>query len=173
MTSEPYYLEVLIVHLLPKFCTDESVCLDCIIQPGFEKQATSSEGQTSSSLYSERTYVLTRTFVQRALAYPPLNFEAEIKAYYHTGLPTTGPGVLKAVIDQGKLAIEESERWYAEEAKLLVEGKEVDEGMEEEAVLKREESSVVVGLRVLTEGACLSLRRTLDALRKLELAVET
>lgn len=124
-------------------------------QPGFEKQQTTTEGQIASELYNERTFVLTRAFVKRACEYPPVGFEDEIKAYYYSGLPTTGPGALVGIVEQAKALLEESERFHLEPSE------EEDEGK------KRVRSVVIPAQNVLTEGAVLSLKRTLSGLEGL------
>jgi len=115
------------------------------------------EGTSASELYNERTLVLTRTFVKRACEYPPSGFEREINAYYYTGLPSTPPtpGALKEIVEQCRSLLEESEKWLAEK-----------EG-EGEGEVKPPQSSVVPSQRVLTEGAGLSLKRTLKGLEEL------
>lgn len=135
-------------------------------EPGFEKHEATLEGQAASDLYSERTLVLTRAFVKRACEYPPTNFEEEIKAYYYTGLPTTGPGALEGIVEQCKALLKESEEYYAQaEAE---EEPEADDDVDGEGgEKKRVDSAVVVGQKVLTEGAGLSLKRTLVALEGL------
>ncbi|KAI5475908.1 ubiquitin-conjugating enzyme E2 O [Pseudohyphozyma bogoriensis] len=126
-------------------------------EPGFEKQSSTIEGQTASDLYNERTFVLTRAFVNRAVEYPPTSFGAEIKAYYFTGLPNTGPGALKGIAEQAKKMLEESEAFHKEKSE-----------EEEEGERKRPPSAVLPEMKVLTEGACLSLKRTLKGLGALE-----
>ncbi|GAA5823545.1 hypothetical protein JCM11251_000674 [Rhodosporidiobolus azoricus] len=134
-------------------------------EPGFEKQIGTPEGTAASELYNERTLVLTRAFVKRACEYPPSNFGREIAAYYYTGLPgQEGKGALEGIIEQSRKLLDESEKWHAEQ-----DAKEEAEGGEEEEPDRRPPpSSVVPTQRILTEGAGLSLRRTLKALEELQ-----
>ncbi|KAK4055618.1 hypothetical protein OIV83_000164 [Microbotryomycetes sp. JL201] len=127
MTENPYYTE-----------------------PGFEKQQGTNEGKRASEMYNERTLVLTRAFVQRAIQYPPTGFKEEIEAYYKTGLPET-PGALRGIVEQSKALLEESAAFH-------------EQGEDSE---KRPESAVVPGLLVLTQGACLTLKRTVSGLEAL------
>lgn len=129
-------------------------------QPGFEKQIGTPEVTAASELYNERTLVLTRTFVKRACEYPPSGFEREINAYYYSGLPSTPPtpGALKGIVEQCGNLLEESEKWLVE--------KEGD-GEGEGDNVKPPQSLVVPSQRVLTEGAGLSLKRTLKGLEEL------
>ncbi|GAA5955577.1 hypothetical protein JCM8115_006794 [Rhodotorula mucilaginosa] len=130
-------------------------------EPGFEKQIGTPEATAASELYNERTLVLTRAFVKRACEYPPSNFAREIAAYYYTGLPgSTGGGALKGIIEQSRRLLEESERWHAEHEAAEAEDGGVDP-------TSPPPSSVVPSQRILTEGAGLSLRRTLKALEEL------
>ncbi|KAM0788855.1 hypothetical protein ACM66B_002940 [Microbotryomycetes sp. NB124-2] len=128
MTENPYYTE-----------------------PGFEKQAGTTEGKRASEMYNERTLVLTRAFVQRAVQFPPSGFKDEIEAYYRTGLPST-PGALRGIVEQSKALLEESVAFHERE--------DGDVG-------SRPESAVVPGMLVLTQGASLSLKRTVGGLEAL------
>ncbi|SCV71068.1 BQ2448_3830 [Microbotryum intermedium] len=119
-------------------------------EPGFEKQVATPEGQAASDLYNERTFVLTRAFVKRAVEYPPLNFEQEVKAYYSEGLGRDVPGALGLIVRQSRALLEESGQFEEEQGS--------------------RESNVVEGLKVLTEGAGLSLKRTLASLDELVVA---
>ncbi|CEQ42576.1 SPOSA6832_04405, partial [Sporobolomyces salmonicolor] len=130
--------------------------------PYFTEQIGTAEGTAASELYNERTLVLTRAFFKRACEYPPSNFSREIAAYYYEGLPSTPPtpGALGAIVEQCRALLEESERWHAEQQK------EQDQD-NEAAPPKPPVSEVMPSQRVLTEGAGLSLRRTLKALEEL------
>ncbi|BGP15191.1 hypothetical protein JCM10213_000859 [Rhodosporidiobolus nylandii] len=132
-------------------------------EPGFEKQIGTPEGTAASELYNERTLVLTRAFVKRACEYPPSNFAREVAAYYYSGLPGSSGGALAGIIDQSRRLLQESERWHAEQQ---AEGAEA-EGEEEGEERKPPPSQVVPTQRILTEGAGLSLRRTLKGLEEL------
>lgn len=80
-------------------------------------------------------------FVKRACEFPPLDFEKEVKAFYFDGISKNNLGVLKVVVEEAQALLEESEE---------------KEG--------REESQILVGQSVLTEGACLSLKRIVGSL---------
>ncbi|KDE07879.1 hypothetical protein MVLG_01972 [Microbotryum lychnidis-dioicae p1A1 Lamole] len=116
-------------------------------EPGFEKQLSTVEGQAASDLYNERTFVLSRAFVKRAVEYAPMNFEKEVRAYYVDGLEEGVPGALGLIVRQSRALLEESAKFEEEQGS--------------------RDSSVVEGLKVLTEGAGLSLKRTLMGLDKL------
>ncbi|GAA5986419.1 hypothetical protein JCM10908_003747 [Rhodotorula pacifica] len=139
-------------------------------EPGFEKQMGTAEATAASELYNERTLVLTRAFVKRACEYPPSNFAREIAAYYYTGLPgSEGGGALKGIIEQSRRLLEESERWHAEQQAASSSSGEEAKTAEAEGVdtSSPPKSAVVPSQRILTEGAGLSLRRTLKALEQL------
>ncbi|GAA6046874.1 hypothetical protein JCM3770_005687 [Rhodotorula araucariae] len=125
-------------------------------EPGFEKQIGTPEGTAASELYNERTLVLTRAFVKRACEYPPTSFSREIAAYFFDGLPGTSGGALAAIIEQSNKLLAESEAWLA-----------AHEGDADGDEHKPPQSAVVPSQRVLTEGAGLSLRRTVKALEEL------
>lgn len=153
MVEEPYYTEVRPTSRLSLTTTDPGDS-----QPGFDKQSTTIEGQTASDLYNERTFVLTRAFVKRAIEYPPSGFVAEIKAYYYDGLVSSTSsskiGALGGITAQARLLLEESEAYHAEDEESRSEG-------------KGRRSAVIPSMNVLTEGAVLSLRRTTAALQGL------
>lgn len=112
-------------------------------EPGFEKH-TSPEALLLSSAYSERTYVLARAFIKRALDYPTTDYRAEIEAYYLTGLSALGGvGRLSEIVQQIARLLEESVEYYKG-------GEDLPEG----------KSRILEGEKILSEGACLSLRRT-------------
>ena len=125
---------------------------------------SSVEGQTASDLYNERTFVLTRAFVKRACEYPPTDFGTEVRAYYYSGLPTTGPGKLDGIVLQSKALLEEAERFHG-----AAKEKEKERGGEgeEEEERRRPNSEVLGEMKVLTEGAGLSLKRSLAGLEAL------
>lgn len=156
MTENPYYTEV---SPSGRRATVVQLMLSAsYMQPGFEKQMGSTEGQAASDLYNERTFVLTRAFVLRAVtSTPAADFKDELDAYYRTGLPTTGPGALKSIVEQSRQLLTESAEYGKREE---VEAEAEAEGDK----AKRVESQVVPGLTVLTEGAALSLKRTLASL---------
>lgn len=124
-----------------------------------------------SDLYDERTFTLSRAFVKRACEFPPANFAEEVKAYFLDGLPSTGPGALKAIVEQSRALLAESDKYWAEADAGKTEGEgegeaEADEEEGEEGAREKERphSVVVPSLRVLTAGAALSLRRTVAGL---------
>lgn len=129
-------------------------------EPGFESQFNTPEGKLASGFYNERTFVLSRNFIKRGLEFLPLNFEEEIKAFYLTGLSDDLPGVLVGVIEQMKALIEESEGSI--DINRITEG--VGEGEAEDKLVTIKESSILPNQKVLTEGACLTLKRTLSSL---------
>jgi ubiquitin-conjugating enzyme E2 O len=125
--------------------------------------------------------VLTRAFVKRAVEYPPSGFEREIDWYYFRSSEAGAggeKGALEGIVEQGRRLLEESERWLAsstfgsssaavaagEKKEAAVEGEEEEE---EEEDRRPPPSQVVPTQRVLTEGAGLSLRRTLKGLEEL------
>ncbi|POY73661.1 hypothetical protein BMF94_3196 [Rhodotorula taiwanensis] len=131
-------------------------------EPGFEKHMGTPEATAASELYNERTLVLTRAFVKRACEYPPSNFGREIAAYYYTGLPGASGGALQGIIDQSRRLLQESEEWHAEQEK-----KEASDSEGGADTTSPPKSTVVPSQRILTEGAGLSLRRTVKALEQL------
>lgn len=111
-------------------------------EPGFEKQVATLEGQAASQVYNERTFVLTRGFVKRCLDYPPSGFKDEIAFY--------AKGSLRAVIEQIRLLLQEAE----------------DQQGESEGEGQEESSGVVGGLRVLSDGGVITLKRILPSLEE-------
>lgn len=120
----------------------------------------SNEGEAASDMYNERTFVLTRAFVLRAVTSTPAqDFKNEIQAYYRTGLVTTGPGALQSIIEQAQRLLTESTEYHQREDEL--EDEAAPNGVKS---TRKSPSKVVPGLTVLTEGAALSLKRTLASL---------
>ncbi|GAA6004968.1 hypothetical protein JCM11491_002293 [Sporobolomyces phaffii] len=143
-------------------------------EPGFEKQIGTAEGTTASELYNERTLVLTRNFVKRACEYPPANFEREVAHYFYSD----ASGALKAIVDQSRALLEESDAWHAATATATATATaqagandadaDADADADETAVAKPRQSEVVPSQRVLSEGGAISLRRTLKGLEELQ-----
>ncbi len=72
-------------------------------EPAFAKLEGTREGKVNSRLYSEKAYVLSRSFVRTALEHPPIGLEKEINHLYFQ------KGRLKAVIDHAKRLIDKGE----------------------------------------------------------------
>ncbi|KAG9042571.1 hypothetical protein FS837_010684 [Tulasnella sp. UAMH 9824] len=72
-------------------------------EPAFEKLRGTHEGIVNSRLYSEKAYVLSRSFVRRALEYPPGSLQKEIEWLY------LEQGKLGKVIADAKALIEASQ----------------------------------------------------------------
>ncbi|WVN87953.1 uncharacterized protein L203_103150 [Cryptococcus depauperatus CBS 7841] len=79
-------------------------------EPAFAKLEGTIEGKVNSRLYSEKAYVLSRSFVRSALDRPPVDLANEIRHFYIT------KGRLQSVVDhaqrliaKGEVAREESE----------------------------------------------------------------
>ncbi|CAE6413274.1 unnamed protein product [Rhizoctonia solani] len=108
-------------------------------EPAYDKLRGTEEGIVNSRLYSEKAYVLSRGFIRRALEVEVGGLGTEIEWYY---------------IKQGRLAN------AIEDARALVARSEAGEYEASKEVLK--ESDPAVG--VLSEGAVIMLRRTLDKL---------
>ncbi|KAK8844131.1 hypothetical protein IAR55_006925 [Kwoniella newhampshirensis] len=72
-------------------------------EPAFAKLEGTREGIINSRLYSEKAYVLSRSFVRTALERPPLGLEAELRYFYLT------QGRLQVVIEHAKRLIEKGE----------------------------------------------------------------
>lgn len=103
-------------------------------------------------MYNERTYALSQLFVKRACEYPSSGFEVELRSYYLTGLRPTEQGKLHSIVAYAKLLLEESQVHYASNVGASGRGAE---------------SSIWVGQKILSPGACLLLQRTLINLEKL------
>lgn len=108
-------------------------------EPAYDKLRGTEEGIVNSRLYSEKAYVLSRGFVRRALEIDVGGLETEIDWYY---------------IKQGRLAK------VVSDARALIALSEAGEYEAPKEVLN--ESDPAVG--VLSEGAVIMLRRTLDKL---------
>ncbi|CAE6520035.1 unnamed protein product [Rhizoctonia solani] len=108
-------------------------------EPAYDKLRGTEEGIVNSRLYSEKAYVLSRGFIRRALEIEVGGLETEIEWYY---------------IKQGRLAKSIAD------ARALIAWSEAGEYEAPKEVLK--ESDPAVG--VLSEGAVIMLRRTLDKL---------
>lgn len=112
-------------------------------EPAFAKLEGTREGRVNSRLYSEKAYVLSRSFVRTALDRPPAGFEEEIAHAYFV------KGRLASVIDHAQ--------------RLIAQG-EVDEdnGEENEAMWNAD------AMGSLSMGAILTLKRTVAALEKIQ-----
>ncbi|KAG8915038.1 hypothetical protein FRC01_003811 [Tulasnella sp. 417] len=117
-------------------------------EPAFEKLRGTHEGIVNSRLYSEKAYVLSRSFVRRALEYPPGSLQKEIEWLY------LEQGKLGKVIADAKALIEASQK----SSRAAVGGSGNEDimrtipGWEDKAVPK------------LTAGGILPLQRTLGKL---------
>ena len=118
-------------------------------EPGFEKHTTP-EALAASRTYNERTYTLARAFVKRALDYPPADYKNELDAYYLSGSAAPGgAGRLGGIVSEIAGLLEESEGYYKG-------GQDLPEG----------KSKILQGEKILSEGACLSLKRTWTGLEE-------
>ncbi|ORY33042.1 hypothetical protein BCR39DRAFT_463825 [Naematelia encephala] len=72
-------------------------------EPAFAKLEGTKEGAVNSRLYSEKAYVLSRSFVRTALERPPAGLESEIRHLYYY------KGRLKSVIDHAQRLIVKAE----------------------------------------------------------------
>jgi ubiquitin-conjugating enzyme E2 O len=52
------------------------------LEPGFEKQRDTPDGARASALYAERTWVLARAFIRRAIERPPAGLAGAIRHLY-------------------------------------------------------------------------------------------
>ena len=88
-------------------------------EPAFAKLEGTREGRVNSRLYSEKAYVLSRSFVRAALERPPAGLADEIRyLYFHKGRLRTVIDHAKRLMDKGESdaagAEEEEERWDAD-----------------------------------------------------------
>jgi ubiquitin-conjugating enzyme E2 O len=72
-------------------------------EPAFAKLEGTREGRVNSRLYSEKAYVLSRSFVRTALERPPVGLENELKYLYNE------KGRLASVIAHTRRLIEKGE----------------------------------------------------------------
>ncbi|GMK56130.1 hypothetical protein CspeluHIS016_0211860 [Cutaneotrichosporon spelunceum] len=112
-------------------------------EPAFAKLEGTREGRVNSRLYSEKAYVLSRSFVRTALDRPPAGFETELTHAYFT------KGRLASVIDHAQ--------------RLIAQG-HVDDDNEDEM----EEMWNADAIGRLSMGAILTLKRTVTALEKIQ-----
>jgi ubiquitin-conjugating enzyme E2 O len=112
-------------------------------EPAFAKLEGTREGRVNSRLYSEKAYVLSRSFVRTALDRPPAGFEAELTHAYFT------KGRLTSVIDH---------------AQRLISQGEVDDDNEDEM----DEMWNADAIGRLSMGAIITLKRTVAALEKIQ-----
>lgn len=97
----------------------------------------------ASDAYSQSTFVLTRSFVERACTNPPIDFAAEIRTFAQSGL--------RHVVEEMKLLIAESEK------------AETQQG----GAVPTTQSEVVAELKVLSATAVVGLRGRLAGHAKL------
>lgn len=107
-----------------------------------------------SDAYNENTFVLSRDFIHRAIDSPPSSFTKEIEAFYLVDNSPAEPGVLKAVIEEVRALVAESEASKSGNTS-------------KSASQSRKKSSVVEGLNVLSNPGCASLKTTLGKLEAL------
>ncbi|KAK4689375.1 ubiquitin-conjugating enzyme E2 O, partial [Tremellales sp. Uapishka_1] len=108
-------------------------------EPAYAKLEGTKEGKVNSRLYSEKAYVLSRSFVRTALERPPTGLSNEIKTFY------LKKGRLQAVISHAKRLIEKSEVVRKDE----------------------EESWNADAMGSLTLGASLTLKKSIVALERI------
>ncbi|KIR52646.1 ubiquitin-conjugating enzyme E2 O [Cryptococcus gattii Ru294] len=113
-------------------------------EPAFAKLEGTREGKINSRLYSEKAYVLSRTFVRTALERPITGLESEIRYFYLT------KGRLRSVIDH---------------AQRLIEKGEVGQNIEQEEENAEMWNADAMGR--LTMGAIITLKRTIGSLQKI------
>lgn len=111
-------------------------------EPAFSKLEGTREGRINSRLYSEKAYVLSRSFVRTALERPPTGLEKEIEYLYYTR------GRLESVISHAR--------------RLMDKGNTEDDVDDEMAEMWNADA-----MGSLTMGAILTLRRTISKLEAL------
>ncbi|WVQ93025.1 hypothetical protein IAU59_000088 [Kwoniella sp. CBS 9459] len=114
-------------------------------EPAFAKLEGTKEGKVNSRLYSEKAYVLSRSFVRTALERPPSGLAAEIRHYY------IAQGKLRSVIAHASRLIEKGQS----DVEALTMTREGEEMWNADAVGS------------LTMGAIITLKRTITALEKI------
>ncbi|CAK9781769.1 hypothetical protein CC85DRAFT_267536 [Cutaneotrichosporon oleaginosum] len=112
-------------------------------EPAFAKLEGTREGRVNSRLYSEKAYVLSRSFVRTALERPPAGFEAELTHAFFT------KGRLASVIDHAQ--------------RLIAQGEVGDDNEDE-----MEEMWNADAIGRLSMGAILTLKRTVTALERIQ-----
>ncbi|ORX39251.1 hypothetical protein BD324DRAFT_619003 [Kockovaella imperatae] len=117
-------------------------------EPAFAKLEGTREGRVNSRHYSEKAYVLSRSFVRTALQRPPTGFEDALRTFYYD------KGRLKDVIDHAKRLIDKTEASAAKGA-----------SVEEEDENAEMWNADAIGS--LTVGASLTLKRTISSLQTL------
>lgn len=112
-------------------------------EPAFSKLEGTREGRINSRLYSEKAYVLSRSFVRTALEHPPTGLEREIEYFYHTR------GRLASVISHARRLMDKGDS-----------NEDVDDEMAE--------MWNADAMGSLTMGAILTLKRTIAKLEALQ-----
>lgn len=121
------------------------------LEPGYDKQRTTKEGELASRNYSERAYVFSRLFIRRALQDSPISsFEDELRWLY---LRPDG-GRLPCIIDQAVLLIKEGEKAFGNGG----------EGKSDDAYMYGDESSL---LAPLSPGSAMKLKKIIDQLQEI------
>ncbi|WOO78553.1 putative ubiquitin-conjugating enzyme E2 23 [Vanrija pseudolonga] len=116
-------------------------------EPAFAKLEGTREGRVNSRLYSEKAYVLSRSFVRTALERPPTGLADELRHLY------LEKGRLASIINHARLLIDKGE---AEAA-----NGNVAEDEENEEMWNAD------AMGSLTMGAILTLKRTIAALQRI------
>ncbi|WVR08883.1 hypothetical protein IAU60_005942 [Kwoniella sp. DSM 27419] len=118
-------------------------------EPAFAKLEGTKEGRVNSRLYSEKAYVLSRSFVRTALERPPTGLADEIRYLYLT------KGRLRSVLEHASRLIEKTESQAESQAQAA---------MEEEGA----EMWNADAIGSLTMGSVIKLKRTVAALQRIE-----